>query len=334
MIRSLAGDSTWARYSLVWSGIQAVAIIAFESVIFKLHTIESYNIQNAIPAAKTILQQPPRSFFGPYNEALVLQSTRVLSAYHVIFIVAQLFQLILLCDAMFNKNTIQIIAIVVFNWAMVGYAGVQVKQASDILVRDDDQYPIFGTILDIFEARNTPYHASKPYEFTVLGLMIILASVFAFVAYRLYKEFGWSIYKKIGADLAMRDMYKVYQIFIMILKFDIFFQLGFSAQFLAVVILQHEIEDSMYPLSATDMRNILIVHLILSTGASIVLPFLAWWSLKRESKIAMSCFLTGAFGTLVYNIYKLSQVTVREADRFAGAQKFLIFFYYVVFLLD
>jgi len=85
-------------------------------------------------------------------------------------------------------------------------------------------------------------------------------------------------------------MYKVYQIFIMILKFDVFFQLGFSAQFLYVVVLQSEPgkPESYRPLTPEEARNILILHLILSTGASIVLPILAWWGVcfflfaKRE----------------------------------------------------
>lgn len=107
---------------------------------------------------------------------------------------------------MYNKNTIQIIAIVVFNCAMVAYAGLQMKQAEEILVRTpNDSLP--NAILDLFYANKdnpTPYHASMPYEIAVLVLMAIFAAVFAFIAYKLYKEFGWSIYKKIGADLAMR----------------------------------------------------------------------------------------------------------------------------------
>ncbi|KAF9186540.1 hypothetical protein BGZ51_001945 [Haplosporangium sp. Z 767] len=327
----IAGDSTWSRYSLVWSGIQAVTIVALESVIFRLHMIESHNIQVAIPAASVILQ-PKKNLVGP-GEKEVIQTARVLSVYHILFIVAQVFQLILLCDAMFNKNTIQIIAIVLFNCAMVAYAGVQVKQASDILVRTPgDSLP--NAILNLFElpSNPTPYHASLPYEIAVVSLMVIFATGFAYIAYKLYKEFGWSIYKKIGADLAMRDMYKVYQIFIMILKFDIFFQLGFSAQFLSVVVLQQDARAGEDRLSEEDMRSILIIHLILSTGASIILPFLAWFGLKRESKLSMSCFIAGGFATLVYNITKLNQV-FGEPTRFIGANKFLCFFLIVNLLL-
>ncbi|GJJ68181.1 hypothetical protein EMPS_00527 [Entomortierella parvispora] len=336
MISRLAGDSTWSRYSLVWSSIQAVVIVALEAVIFRLHLTEVQNIQKAIGPAMIILGQ--KTLVGP-DASLVVQTARVLSVYHVLFIVAQIFQLILLCDAMWNKNTIQIIAIVVFNCAMVGYAGVQVKQASDILVKTTgDSIP--NTILNLFElpANPTPYHASKPYEIAVIALMVFFASGFAFIAYKLYKEFGWTIYKKIGADLAMRDMYKVYQIFIMILKFDVFFQLGFSAQFLYVVVLQSEPEklgksDSYSPsLTPEEARNILIVHLILSTGASIVLPILAWWGLKRESKWSISFFIAGGLAAMVYDIMKLTQVYT-DPTRFSGASKFLTFFLIVNLIL-
>ncbi|KAF9898976.1 hypothetical protein BX616_003401, partial [Lobosporangium transversale] len=327
-----AGDSTWARYSLAWSGIQALVIVALESVIFKLHATEARNIKLVVPAALVVLQS--KNIHDIPNPTQVIQSARVLSVYHVLFIVAQLFQLILLCDAMFNKNTIQIIAIVAFNCAMVAYAGVQIKQATDILVETPND-SLSNTILDIFKATPNPtiHHASLPYEIAVICFMVIFASGFAIIAYKLYKEFGWSIYKKIGADLAMRDMYKVYQIFIMIVKFDIFFQLGFSAQFLSVVVLQAESpESSTYNLSDEEMRRILIFHLIMSTGASIILPILAWWGLKRESKIAMYCFNAGGFATLVYNIIKLNQV-FNSPDRFTGANKFLTFFLIVNLIL-
>ncbi|KAF9996466.1 hypothetical protein BGZ79_009801 [Entomortierella chlamydospora] len=320
MISRLAGDSTWSRYSLAWSGIQAVVMMALESVILYIHILESNSIDDVIPSAKYLLSQRTTNITSTEVDAeatTLLQSTRVLSVYHVLFIVAQLFQLILLCDAMLNKNTIQIIAIVIFNCSMVAYTGVQVKQASDILAKTPTD-SLVNMILIRFEnaAAPTPVHASLPYEIAVVCLMVIFASGFAYIAYKLYKEFGWSIYKKIGADLSMRDMYKVYQIFIMILKFDVFFQLGFSAQFLSVVVLE----------ASPDMWSVLTIHLILSTGASIILPLIAWWGLKRESKISMWCFIVCALGTLIYNIYKLCQVSFLESDRFAGAQKFLKLF--------
>ena len=78
-------------------------------------------------------------------------------------------------------------------------------------------------------------------------------------------------------------MYKVYQIFIMIVKFDIFFQLGFSAQFLSLIVMRYE-DQMLFPdelvLSQQAMTSLIVVHLVLSTGASIILPLLAWWGVS------------------------------------------------------
>lgn len=46
---------------------------------------------------------------------------------------------------------------------------------------------------------------------------------------------GWSVFRKIGADLVLRRMYTRYQIFVCLLKFDAFFLVGFSIQFLILV---------------------------------------------------------------------------------------------------
>lgn len=83
-------------------------------------------------------------------------------------------------------------------------------------------------------------------------------------------------------------MYKVYQIFIMILKFDIFFQLGFSAQFLSVVVMQQQeyFTDKEFVLTKEKMTSILVIHLILSTGASIILPLVAWFGVSTIESTA------------------------------------------------
>jgi hypothetical protein len=44
-------------------------------------------------------------------------------------------------------------------------------------------------------------------------LMGVFTSIFAFIAWKLYDEFAWTIYKHISADLRMKRRYLNYQVF-------------------------------------------------------------------------------------------------------------------------
>lgn len=48
------------------------------------------------------------------------------------------------------------------------------------------------------------YNASRWAEIAQMCIMFAFTFLFIFLTYKLYLEFGWQIYKKIGADLAMR----------------------------------------------------------------------------------------------------------------------------------
>jgi hypothetical protein len=52
----------------------------------------------------------------------------------------------------------------------------------------------------------------------------------AVISFSLYKQFGWNIYKKIGADVNMQKIYKTMLVFVMLLKLDLFFVLLVSIE--------------------------------------------------------------------------------------------------------
>lgn len=65
----------------------------------------------------------------------------------------------------------------------------------------------------------------------IIPVVIGIAEViYVGLGWKIYTEFGWKVYKLLGADRQIKKMYAQYQVFECLLKFDVFFWLGFSIQ--------------------------------------------------------------------------------------------------------
>ena len=178
-------------------------------------------------------------------------------SYLTLFIFAHVFLIGLVYDALRLKNTIQVIGLCFFNGALFIYAAIQmdqIKEANDYLESDNrSKRNIWPDI--------QPFLIAIP---CVLGLCTILMSI---VAWKLYDEFAWTIYKHISADLRMKRRYLTFQIFVALLKFDFFFFLGFTIQFLVIVLDSSDIEFQL---------TIVVIPL------TIIFLLTAAWATRRE----------------------------------------------------
>lgn len=84
---------------------------------------------------------------------------------------------------------------------MSAYSIIQYHQSATLF--DTDNANVQLTVAYLGDS----YHASKWAEITMIVIMLLSSIIFCFLAYKLYLEFGWHIYKKIGADLTMRGMW-------------------------------------------------------------------------------------------------------------------------------
>ncbi len=95
-----------------------------------------------------------------------------------------------------HKNTIQIVGFVIFNFCTFIYSLFQYFQMIIVVSQIQDITRIATSKSDSASLR------------ILLMLIPIVISVFQlivlFLSWRLYVEFGWKIYKKIGADPNMR----------------------------------------------------------------------------------------------------------------------------------
>ena len=120
-----------------------------------------------------------------------------------LYIFAMIYWLYLTWDALRLKNTIQIIGLCISDFALVVYGAVQTKQVKDIV----DGLRLEGIVID--EKSQSQINPSLVAIPIVLAVGAVLMSM---VAWKLYDEFAWTIYKNISADLRMKQRYLNYQV--------------------------------------------------------------------------------------------------------------------------
>lgn len=148
---------------------------------------------------------------------------RTIPTFLTLYIFGFVYQLVLVWDGLRLKNTIQIIGLVMYNIGLLVYGAVQMEQIEDVAV----QLPA--------EIKNDIWRRTRPFLIAIPAILALGTALLAFAAWKLYDEFAWTIYKHISADLRMKRRYLTFQIYIALLKFDFFFFLGFTVQFVVIV---------------------------------------------------------------------------------------------------
>ncbi|KAF8845390.1 hypothetical protein BDN67DRAFT_987093 [Paxillus ammoniavirescens] len=204
--------------------------------------------------------------------------------YLSVFALAHIFQLVLAVDAVYARNTLQFICLILFNFLFLIYAVIQIGEIRNSTTTSEGIIHIPVNVLtDIIPA-------------------VISAAEIAYIAlgWKIYNEFGWKVYKFLGADRRIKKMYASYQIFQCLVKFDLFFWVGFSVQFLWLVLRQDDWEYYV-TWAALPLSVVLLVEGHLAA--------------RHENKWMMATFMSGCIGALVYFVYKTYKLLkYRETD--------------------
>lgn len=268
--------------------VQAIVALALESYVFGRFQSQLH------PAAD-----------DASNEA------RTIPTYLAVFMFGYIYQLFLVWDALRLKNTIQVIGLVIYNVGILVYAAIQFDQIHDASVSLGGK----NLLPDDFWFKVKPMLISLP------ALMAVATLFFAFEAWKLYGEFAWTIYKRISADTRLKKRYLTYQIYIALLKFDFFFFLAFTVQFLVVV------ENTKTAETAVTAAALVITFILL---------FVAAWWVRRESFVGMIIIIFVYFVALAYFLFKLTRMWIADALRqedYKPARKSLTAFAVLTILL-
>ena len=133
--------------------------------------------------------------------------SRSIPTFLTLYIFGFLFQLILVYDALNLKNTIQIIGLCMFNLALLVYAAVQMDQIKDAVLSLVAQVTAVGPDIDI-----SVWETTKPFLVAIPCVLALGTFLMSIVAWKLYDEFAWTIYKHISADLKMKRRYLTFQV--------------------------------------------------------------------------------------------------------------------------
>ncbi|KAI9837091.1 MAG: hypothetical protein M1819_000742 [Sarea resinae] len=262
--------SKWSWSFVTVTFVQAAIALAFEGYVFAQFQID---------------------LNGPAHRG---SQARAISTYLTLFIFGFVYELLLVWDALRLKNTIQVIGLCIYNVGLLVYAAVQIDQIHDAALVLEDQHAATSSIWQ----QTRPFLVAVP---CVLGLGTVLMS---FIAWKLNDEFAWTIYKHISADVRMKRRYLTYQIYIALLKFDFFFFLGFTVQFVVIVT------------NTTTVEFALTIAAIPVT--ILILVMAAYWT-RKESKPGMLVIIVLYFAALAYFLFKL----VRMYKKSAREQQYL-----------
>lgn len=161
----------------------------------------------------------------------------ILVVYIVLFMAGQITYSILTLNASFSRNSLQVMAASAFNALLFVYSIVQFLQVEALatglelclgIVAPSSRAQVEHLQLCI-QPTTTGLQAidliksTLSIRISIIALSLAFSLIGFFLAYRAYLEFGWSVWQQQGADIRKRNILRLYHIFLLLLKVNVYF---------------------------------------------------------------------------------------------------------------
>ncbi|KAG0330043.1 hypothetical protein BGZ99_008766 [Dissophora globulifera] len=291
--------SNYGKALMIIIAVEALMVIIMQTVI----VVKYFRALRGTPMDP----EPGDDLLPPYLDPR--NQSRSIPAYLIVFVFAQLFQLVLAWDAVRAQNTIEMIAIVSFNLCCFAYSIFEISQTRASLETTPSFLDPNWTAADLM-------NSLKPFLIVVVVVIGVTQCIVTWLAYQLFQEFGWKIYKKIGADPNMKKMYRSYQIYLVLIKVDLFFFVGFSIQFIYLTLTKRAADPEYW-------LTIIVLPL------TILILYIAVFAVRTESRHWMTTFIVAMLCGVAYFLFKVVRMYMTTGDqvsKYLGVNKFMTLF--------
>ncbi|KAI9307580.1 hypothetical protein BJ944DRAFT_247262 [Cunninghamella echinulata] len=227
-VQKIVNRVTETRWSKLYVGIailQCICVVILQTIICILNDRES-----------KLLPQPDKegllTGYIPETNVPALAADRLgrIKWENICFIGFEIWFVFMTIDATVYQNTAEILALANINVICAVLGALEVVDGNKWLRRlSETKHSVEA--LDL----------AQKLEIVLAIVILIFACVIGYLSYQMSRQFGWNIYKKIGADVRIQKMYRIFQFFVLSLKIDVFTQFLVSVFY----VVQYAIENGI-----------------------------------------------------------------------------------------
>ncbi|KAJ2600893.1 hypothetical protein GGF39_001531 [Coemansia sp. RSA 1721] len=241
-----------------------------------------------------------RNIDGVFNS---WSSDKGIAIYFLLLVIAAMYGVFLLVGGVMNGDTIQIIGFCAFNLFAMSLGIFRFFQIKEWL---------------FYKFKDAVFYQIRSQMIASVCVMAGVSVVFGVMSYFWYTEFGWEIYKRVGADMKIRRMYINYRALVLLLKMDFFVFVGFAVTYIILILKTNDPEFGI---------TVAFVPMTLTVLT------LAFWALRKESVGTMWVFVFLLCGSTAYFVFKCARMYDPKQEAKFSKQRPMMTYYTVVSLV-